>query len=457
MAESVITRVVTVAAGRFAPGHLGELTPIVPFEMVDAALAETGTVQQRLRDLPSRVVVYLLVAAGLFAELGYGQVWARLTAGLDGLEVAHPRPSALAAARRRIGVAPLRALFELLAGPAAGLGRRGVWWHGRLVTAIDGTMLACPDTPANLAVYRHGGGHHGGTGYPMLRLLALVACGTRTIIEATFGSERRGETSYAADLLGALHRGMIVLADRNFAAADLLNAIAATGAELLVRVKTGRKLPVCRQLADGSYLTRIGPLPARVITATITVTTGQDTSEESSRREVYRLVTTVLDPDISPLEIVRLYHQRWEIETVYLELKSTTLGGRVLRARTPQGVDQEIYALLVGYQALRSAISDATLAQPDLDPDRGSFTVALATARDQLTAAAAVITDTTVDLVGVIGRAVLEHLLPVRRARTHPRVVKRAISTYVASSAKGRHRGPSRNITIMIDTPTTGP
>jgi len=86
-AKSVITRVVTVAAGRFAPGHLGELTRIVPFEMVDAALAETGAVQARVRDLPLRVVVYLLLAAALFAEIGYGQVWARMIAGLEGLAV----------------------------------------------------------------------------------------------------------------------------------------------------------------------------------------------------------------------------------------------------------------------------------------------------------------------------------------------------------------------------------
>ncbi|MFC9835372.1 transposase domain-containing protein, partial [Rhodococcus sp. NPDC127530] len=70
--DSVITRVVTVAGGRFAPGHLGELTRIVGFDMVDAALAETGKVQARVRDLPSRVVVYLLLAAGLFAEVGFG-------------------------------------------------------------------------------------------------------------------------------------------------------------------------------------------------------------------------------------------------------------------------------------------------------------------------------------------------------------------------------------------------
>jgi hypothetical protein len=117
---------VTVAGGRFAPGHVGELTRIVPFEMVDAALTETNTVQQRVRALPSRVVVYLLIAAGLFAELGYQQVWARMTAGLDGLVVARPSHSALAAARRRIGGAPLRMLFDLLRGPASSVATTGV-------------------------------------------------------------------------------------------------------------------------------------------------------------------------------------------------------------------------------------------------------------------------------------------------------------------------------------------
>jgi hypothetical protein len=434
-----------VAAGRFAPGHVGELTRIVPFEMVDAALAETNTVQQRLRALPSRVVVYLLLAAGLFAELGYGQVWARMTAGLDGLTVARPSVSALAAARRRIGVAPLRALFDLIRGPAAGRASTAAWWRGRLVCAVDGSILCCPDTPANLAVYHRGGGYQGGTGYPMVRLLALVACGTRTIIDATFGTDRVGETSYAHDLLGALRAGMIVLADRNFAATAWITAVTGTGADVLVRVKNSRRLPVCRRLQDGSYVSRLGPVEVRVITAQITIGTAT-----GQRSEVYRLVTTVLDPDCRASEVVGLYHERWEIETAF-ELKSTTLGGRVLRARTPAGVDQEIYALLVTYQALRIAISDATLGRAELDPDRGSFSVALAAACDQLITAAGVITEGIIDLVGVIGRHVLAHLMPARRPRTNPRVVKRAISKYVASTAKRRHRGPSRKATISID------
>jgi hypothetical protein len=403
-----------------------------------------------VRDLPSRVVVYLLLAAGLFADLGYGQVWARMIAGLGGLSVAVPTAGALAQARRRIGVAPLRALFDLLRGPAAGVSVAGVRWRGLVVTAIDGTILGCPDTPANLAVYSRGGGYQGGTGYPLVRVLALVACGTRTIIDAVFGTDRRGETSYAHHLLPALRRGMIVLADRNFAAGDLLVAITDTGADLLVRVKIGRNLPTCRQLGDHSYISRIGKLEVRVVTARITVVTAT-----GRRSEVYRLITTVLDPACPPEQIVALYHQRWEIETAYFELKSTILGGRVLRARTPSGVDQEIYALLITYQALRIAISDAVLTRPDVDPDRGSFSIALHAARDQLITAMGVLTDTAptavIDLVGELGRQVLDHLMPARRSRSNPRVVKRAISVYAANTARGRLRAPSRRTAITID------
>jgi hypothetical protein len=137
----VITRVVAVAAGRFAPGHLGELTQHLPFEVVDEAVAQTRTRQARIRDLPSRVVVYLLLAACLFPEVGYPGVWRKLTAGLAGIPTVTPTAGALAQARRRVGVAPLRWLFDLLRGPAATPRQRGTRWRGLLVCAIDGTAM----------------------------------------------------------------------------------------------------------------------------------------------------------------------------------------------------------------------------------------------------------------------------------------------------------------------------
>jgi hypothetical protein len=441
--QSAITRAVTVAGGRFAPGHLGELTQQVPFEMVDAVLEQTCRAQRRVRDLPARVVVYLLLGGCLFAELGYSQVWGRLTAGLDGLPVAVPTASAMTQARRRLGPGPLRELFGLLRGPAPG----GARWRGLLVCAIDGTIMTVADSEANLAVYsKQRGGPNGGSGYPMLRLLALVSCGTRTVIDAVSGPVSAGETTYARGLLASLHAGMILLADRNFGAGFLAAQIAGTKADFLIRVRTGRGapgLPVLRRLPDGSWLSRFGGIPVRVIGAQVTVTTSAGRATGG-----FRLVTTLTDPGRYPAgDLAVLYRERWEVETAYFELKSTILGGRVLRARTPDGIDQEVHALLVTYQVLRTAIADAAGTVPGTDPDRASFTVALNAARDQVILAAGVLAGTATDLAGTIGRHVLASLMPARRLRTSPRVVKRAISKY---NARGKVDRTTYKATIAI-------
>jgi hypothetical protein len=444
--QCVITRTVRVAAGVFAPGHLGELTRIVPFEMVDAALAATGSGSRRVRLLPARVVVYLLLAGCLFAEVGYRQVWHKLTAGLCGLPVATPSENALWQARVRLGVAPLRWLFDLLRGPATT--PAAARWCGLLVCAIDGTTMTIPDGTRNLAGYTKQAGNHGGTGYPLLRLVALVACGTRTIIDAVFGPTGTGENRYARRLARSLHAGMIVLLDRGFDDTALIEQLAGTGAHLLVRLQTRRRPPVLRHYPDGSYLSQIGAARMRVIECEITIATtaGRHTG-------CYRLATTLLDPHRYPAAaLVTLYHQRWEIETVYLELKSSILGGRVLRARTPAGIAQETYALLITYQVLRIAIADASHSA-GTDADRGSFTVALHTARDLLIQAAGVIADTVVDLIGTIGQRVLNNLLPARRLRLSPRIVKRAISKYQARGPNINRRSYKATINIHILVP----
>jgi hypothetical protein len=418
--------------------------------MVDEALAETGRVQARVRDLPARVVVYLLLAGCLFTDRGYGQVWHRLVAGLHGLAVAAPTAAALTQARQRLGAAPLKALFDLVRGPAAAGATGWVRWRGLLVVAIDGTTMTVADTAANLEVFSKQAGGNGGSGYPLLRLLAVVCCGTRTIIDATFGSALIGETSSAPPLLArSLKAGMIVLADRNFAANNIITAITGTGAQLLIRCKANRKLPALHRHRDGSYQSHWMGTPVRVIEAEITIATSNGT-----RTGTYRLITTLLDPHTYPaLDLVTLYHQRWEIETTYLELKSTILGGHVLRARTPTGITQEVYALLITYQILRHAMTDATDTRPGTDPDRASFTIALNAARDQVSHAAGVIADTVIDLVGQIGRHVLANLLPKRRARLGPRAVKRATSKYPAQGLNINRTTYRATITITIHTP----
>jgi hypothetical protein len=439
---------VTVAAGVFAPGHLGELTRLVPFEMVDDVLAMTRRTQARVRLLPSRVVMYLLLAGCLFAELGYLQVWSKLTSGLAGLPLVSPSGSALRQARQRLGPQPLRALFDLLRGPAVTSATQ-VRWRGLLLTAIDGTLLTVADSAANTSRYRKQRGNHGGSGYPQLRLSALLSCGTRSVIDAVFDPASVGELDQAHHLAGSLRPGMLLLADRNYAAASLITTLAATGAQLLIRCKNGRKLPILRHHHDGSWLSIIGGLPIRVIDAQITITTTAGTHTSS-----YRLLSTLLNPATHPAaELIRIYHQRWEIETAYLELKSSILGGRVLRARTPDGVQQEVYALLATYQLLRTAMVDATDSQPGTDPDRASFTTALNTARDQIANAAGVIAGTVIDLVGVIGAHVLAHLLPDRRIRIKSRMIKRSNSKYQARGPNIDRRSYQATTSIDIISP----
>jgi Insertion element 4 transposase N-terminal/Transposase DDE domain len=442
--------VVTVARGVFAPGHLGELTRIVPFDMVDAVLAETGGVQQRLRMLPSRVVVYLLLAAGLFAELGYLGVWAKLVAGLDGLDVARPSGTALWHARLRVGVKPLRALFDLLRGPAAGLRTAGVWWCGLLVAAIDGTVLDVPDGPGTVAALGRNRSQHGQAGYPQIRLVALVACGTRAVIDAVFGPKTAGETTQAHRLLRSLHTGMIVLLDRGFDSNTFLAALAATDADFLVRLSGNRKPPVLRRYRDGSYLSLIAGVRVRIIECEITIST-----TAGAHTGVYRLATTLLDwQRFGALEVVKLYHQRWEVESAYLEIKSTLLGRRVLRSRHLALIAQEIYALLVVYQIVRIAIADAADTS-NVDPDRASFTIAVQAGRDLIAQAANVIAGTTIDLVGSIGRRLLDNLMPARRLRISPRAVKRPLSRYAYKSLRIDRR--SYQATLHIDILTGQP
>jgi hypothetical protein len=429
-ATATITRTVTVAAGVYAPGHLGELTQYLPFEVVDDVLEQTRTVQRRLRELPSRIGVYFLLALGLFPHLGYARVWAKLTAGLAGVPVACPSEKALRDLRRRLGPAPMKALFEVVAGPLAQPHTPGVRFRGLRTVAFDGcNSLKVPDTDRNRSWLGRIRYRMGFAGYPTLRLMTLVESGTRGLIGATLGSAGdRDEATLARRLLPLLAPGMLVLLDRAFDANAFLAEVTATGAMLLVRSKSTRNPPVLAHLPDGSYLSCLDGLDVRIIEADVTVT-GADGSRV---RERYRLITTLLDHRRFPApDLVALYHERWEIESAYLALRHTLLTGRVLRSGDRPGLEQEVWALLLLYQLLRVAMVTAVETRPGTDPDRASFTTALEAARDELAAARGVCPDGPADLLGAIGRATLATLLPARRARYSARKVKCATSRYL--------------------------
>ena len=243
-AVTTITHTITVAAGVFAPGHLGELTWQVPFELADAVLEETRTRERRLRDLPSRVGVHFVLGLGLFPGLGYGGVWQKMTAALGGQPgVPSPSPKALRDLRRRLGAAPVKALFEVLAGPAAQPSTSGVRFGRYRTVTFDGcTSIKVPDTPRNRGWLGKMKAALGVTGYPAVELMTLVETGTRALIGAVFGPPATGETDYARQLVHLLAPDMLVLTDRGFDAAGFLEAVAAAPAQFLAPL-TGLNYP----------------------------------------------------------------------------------------------------------------------------------------------------------------------------------------------------------------------
>ena len=445
-AVTTITRTITVAVGVFAPGHVGELTRVVPFELVEAVLEETGARERRLRLLPSRVGVYFVLAMCLFPRPGYLGVWAKLTAALG---LASPSAKALRDLRRRIGIAPLKALFEILAGPLGQPHTPGIMFRGYRTVSFDGCKsIKVPDTAKNRAWLGKQNASNGETGYPALALMTLVETGTRALPGAVFGPGADGETGQARELLSLLDKTMLLLMDRGFDGGEFLAAVAATKAQFLVRLTSTRRLPVLRHLPDGSFLSVIGGVKVRIITAAVTVTCHDGTTYGG----VYRLATTLLDHRAYPADaLMTLYHERWEHEVTYLALRHTLLQGRVLRSGDPAGIEQETWALLALYQALRTAVTDAVQSAPGTDPDRASWQITVETAQNLLTTAQN-ITDPGGDLTGDIGRAVLAGLHGPRRPRVCARKVKSPLSRW-NKHPDGKPRATCRitGITAHVD------
>jgi hypothetical protein len=428
---------------------LGVLTATFPRSLVDEAIEVTGRREQRNRLLPAHLTVYYVLAMTLFSSAGYEEVMRSLTEGLawasDGeLEYELPSQVAISKARARLGPKPLAALFDRACVPLATPGTRGAFYRNWRLVSIDGTTIDVADTGANAGVFgRAGTGRGDGSAFPQLRVVALGECGTHAVIAAAMDSYDVGEVTLAKSMIDALGPGMLCLADRGFTAHPLFAAAAATGADLLWRAKGNAVLPVLERLPDGSFRSELvastdkyrrqDVVPVRVIEYAV-----DDEGRPGAKGSTYRLVTTILDPAAAPAhELAALYAQRWEIESVFDELKTHQRGPRViLRSRTPEGVYQEAWGYLCVHYALRALIH-AAAGHHDLDPDRISFTKALHAARRSVRTGLT----GTVNLAVALRRAtteLLHPLLPPRRLRANARVVRRKMSNYNVKRAAHR-------------------
>src|SRR5919201_1061928 len=366
----------------------------VPPEAIRAVLRERGNPVRRARKLTAEATIWVLIALNVYTHLAVGHVLRKVSQGLRFIwpdpTYRVPGASAFVYRRYQLGAAPVVALYERLARPIATPQTLGAFRFGLRLMALDGTVEDVPDSPANAAAFGRQHGSRGDSAFPQGQGVYLVECGTHAIVDAIFGPYGTSERDGAHALLRAVSADMLVMWDRGLHEYDLLTAVRQRGAHALSRLPAHVKPEGVASLPDGSTLAYLRPsdpqrraqgerLLVRMIEYTHT-----DTALPGYG-ETHRLVTTLLDPRVAPaVELVCLYHERWESELVVDEMDThQRLAGRPLRSHKPEGVLQELYALLIAHFAIRVLMHEAAL-QADLDPDRLSFVHAVRVIHDAI-------------------------------------------------------------------------
>ena len=372
---------------------LGVLTKTFPLSQVNAVLAAQGRASQRQRELPAHVVVYYVICLALFMQVSYREVLRCLLEGLawlrgPGKALEVTGKSGISQARTRLGWEVMRQLHEEVVNPIAGEATRGAWYRRWRLVSLDGSTLDVADEKGNEEAFGRPGASRGASAYPQVRFVSLVENGTHVLFGTRLGSYATGEVTLAQEVIAAVRKGMLCLADRNFFGFALWNRARATGADLLWRVKKNMRLVGEKRLPDGSYLSRIyaSERDWRHRSNGVVVRVIDYRLEGVAEAEpIYRLVTTVLDPTQGPAEeLAALYHERWEIEGALDELKTHLRGAQiVLRSKTPDLVRQEFYGLLLAHFAIRGLMHEAALKAGE-DPDRLSFLHAVRVVRRKL-------------------------------------------------------------------------
>jgi hypothetical protein len=361
---------------------LGVITKTFPVSSIGSVLSKTGTASVRQRDLPAQVVVYYVIALALYMQSSYREVLRCLLEGVQWLRdpsigVRVAGKSGISQARTRLGWEPLRQLHDELVKPVAVRSTRGAWYRNWRLVSLDGSTFDVADEKANEDAFSRPGASRGSSAYPQIRFVSLVENGTHVLFGSQMDGYRTGEITLAKAVLPRLKSNMLCLADRNFFGFELWQQAQSTGADLLWRMKKNMRMACEKRLPDGSYLSQVYPslrdwrqktngVVLRVIDYRLEGIEGAE--------PIYRLATTILDSGKAPAgELAALYHERWEIETTFDELKTHLRGAQiVLRSKTPDLVRQEFYGLMMAHFAIRGLMHEAAL-QAGEDPDRLSF------------------------------------------------------------------------------------
>jgi len=420
---------------------LGLLQDVLSSAMIEELLETYQMWEEREKKLNMVALTYWLIALHLYPQLSQRAVYAKLVSGQrawrDDVPQQIPVKSAFSYRREQLGSELLEDLFAQCAGPKASEDTPGAFWRGLRLLSIDGTVESVPDTPGNREAFRYSTDDaESQSPFPQARLVLLVECGTHLICDAELSACRQGEASSLRLLLERWRMEQsLLLWDSGFHSSWAIFAVCARGGQVLGRLKKNVLLTPFVTLADGSYLTYIyrdqdhhtgEAMLVRVISYTFT-----DARIPGAGQQVYRLVTTLLDPFLYPAkELAVLFHERWHAELVIGETRTVLrLSARTLRSLTPQGVIQELYALLLAHTLLRTLMLRAA-AQQGIAPTTLSLTGTIRILDESLLPLGMVPVarrrTMVLDLLTEIG----QQRVPKQRVRIQARVVKRTRSRY---------------------------
>jgi hypothetical protein len=420
---------------------------------IETALTSHHAHAHRVRKFSRTAIVWIVIAMNLYATIPLSAVIRTVFKSLRLLSPADdpilPGDSAFSYRRYQLGARPIVDLFHTVCVPMTTPQTPGAFLFGLRLVAIDGTVEDIPDTEANLRAFGRLQGNRGPAAFPQVQGVYLVEVGSHALLDAGFWPIHTSERVGGFRLLRSVTPEMLVMWDRGFHDYEMLRAVRHRGGHVLGRLPAQVKPQRLRSLPDGSYLASLAPsdykrrkagehLVVRIVEYTLTDPALPGFGEH------YRLVTTLLDPDVAPaFEVACAYHERWEIELVLDEVDShQRLAGRPLRSQRPVGVIQELYGLLIAHYAVRRVMMEAA-AKEELDPDRLSFSHALRVMQESLPEFQLVERAELERLYERLLRDVARERLAERKVRSNARVVKRKMSTFGLKRSKQAQRAKS--------------
>jgi hypothetical protein len=433
------------------------LAQVYPPEVIQGCVGQSqawASKGRRVRQSTLLALVLFVIGLALWSRLSQRLVWDKLVGKLSTLHPGEPQSelsaSALSGRRKALGSQGLQALMheccQVLATPQT---MPSAFFGRYRLMAIDGTLFNTADTPANEAAFGRSSNQYGNGAYPQVRCVLLAECGSHAVVELAMSRYDVSEVHGAHRLLDELGPDTLLLVDAGIISGGFLEHARQRRVHVLGALEAGvwEHLPGQRRLCDGSVLVWVPPTPAGQALYPVRhglwvrILSYQVTDERLGEPgQVYRLVTTLLNPRLAPaLELLELYHERWEVELVIDEIKThERVQRKVLRSKTPEGVRQELYGLFLAHYAVRVPLAQAAV-EAELDPDRLSFTEGLFVLTEMLDLALILEPEATKPLLGRMRAKMACQVLPPRRLRVNRREVKQVYNKY---KPKKRHLPP---------------